>query len=449
MVSFYKPQPRQARPSFELDCTSLDLRCRGAGRAGGKVWFCEGLLPGELGKVQERGGHTAEAVLLRRLSTSPLRRLPDCPQQHACGGCPLQYIPPDLALRSKTEGIRRLFARSCAVDLGECAAVVPSPEPGYRRACRLSACRDHGRLHLGFREAKSHKLSELRECLVLAPRLGALLLPLAQQLNRLDARFDLGHAELLDSDDLAAVNLRFGCILGEADCGRLREFAAQQHCLVSLTEPVPAGPAVPAGAEEELMALRLIAGEPQRCFVHAGALELRCLPSDFVQVNQKVSAALTQMVTAAFGELAGQRLLDLYCGLGNFSLPLAAAGAEVCGVDIVREMIRRAQENAARLALSRAEFVCADLSLPFASRDFAKKEYDAVLLDPGRSGAAEAMAFVCRRKIRRVVLVSCNPRAAARDCSALFRAGWHVRDWAVFDMFPRTSHIEMLLNLEL
>lgn len=441
MVSFYTPGPRQAQRTFELCCSELDLRCRGVGRSGGKVWFCEGLLPGEMAEVRPGSSRSAEAVLVRRLNDSAQRREPDCPQQHFCGGCPLQYIPPELALESKCAGIRRLFKRSCGVDLGESAFVVHSPEYGYRRACRLSARRDHGRMHLGFREGKSHKLAEFTTCPVLTPRLQALLLPLGQLVNQLEARFNLGHAELLDSDDQAALNLRFGCQLDEADCCKLKEFAASYECLVTLTETLQ------AGGNETLE--RLIAGEPECCVVHSGGLGLCCLPSDFVQINQQAGPELTARVLEALQGAPGRRILDLYCGLGYFTLPLAAAGAQVCGVDIVRAMIKRAQENAARLGLGSAEFICADLAVPFSEQDFAKKDYDAVLLDPGRSGAAEAAAYILERKIRRVVLVSCNPRAAARDSALWFHAGWRVRSWGVFDMFPRTSHIEMLLNLEL
>lgn len=143
------------------------------------------------------------------------------------------------------------------------------------------------------------------------------------------------------------------------------------------------------------------------------------------------------------------KIMDLFCGLGNFTMPIAATGAKVVGVDIVSKMIEDARENAKELGFEKASFEVADLEELFENQSWAKDNYDAVVLDPGRQGAKRAVLFLAKKKVPKIVMISCNPLAASRDSLELVKAGYKIKQWGVCDMFPRTSHVEMILEFSL
>ena len=456
----------------------------------------------------------ATAKVSKYILTSPLRQEDSCPLQQQCGGCPLAYMPSELALKAKVAGVAKLLTKSVlqgtmeaksskastshgSSKLGknstikqalaakqaqakniarqkelqaltqEAAAAVShasymhtGAELGYRRACRLAVRTSHGRLYLGFREGKTQELVPVSSCAVLTPRLNALLEPLQSLVNTLEGKKNLGHVELLDTDGAAGVLLRLTKKAESADVERLQAFAAEHHVVLSLLEPFK------QLDDTEVVRERLLYDEGAEAaeaaapeansngelqlssalYVQSGDCKVYCSPSSFVQVNAAMNSRMVQQVLTEVAPHEGQKVLDLFSGLGNFALPIAKGGAEVVGIDIVSDMVRRATYNAqANGVADRARFYTADLESPFEAQLWAKDQYDVVVMDPGRMGAKRAVQYVAKLQPKKIVMISCNPLAAARDCSQLLAAHYKIQSWGAFDMFPRTRHIEILL----
>lgn len=506
MVNIYKQEKKTAAPkAFETQCLSLDILGRGVCKHEDKVYFIPGLLPGERARILPTvdADKTASGVITKLIAAAPERVTPCCDHQDACGGCPLMHVPPQMAFDAKVQGVAKLLVKtvlqgtleaksgkaSAAVGssrLGrnstikqalaqkhaaaknaaraselaalsrEAAAKVGAPSftetasaTGYRRACRLAIRADHGKLYLGFRKDKSSELVPISNCSVLTERLNALLGPLTALVNTLEQKKSIGHVELLDSDLKVAVLLRMTQKLTAADEAALIAFGREHDLAMFVLEPYK------QLDDSDVLRERLLGSEPvesgfaeaeQQIMVQSLGSKIYCSPSCFVQVNAAMNDAMLRRVTEAVAPHAGQKVLDLFSGLGNFSLPLAAAGSSVVGVDIVFDMVRRANANAAVNGVAeRAKFYVADLEEPFENQLWAKDKYDVVVMDPGRMGAKRAVQFMGKLKPAKIVMISCNPLAAARDCSQLLSSHYKIETWGAFDMFPHTSHVEIML----
>lgn len=450
MVSFYKPpkKDRNTHVAFELTIDSLDLLGRGVGRRDGKVYFVPGLLPNESARVlfKANKGSATEVSVTKILSKSPLRQESDCAISERCGGCPLMFIPKKMSFEAKQNGLCRLFNKSFNLSIKEPDFTIESDDIHYRRACRLALRVDHGILHLGFRAKKSHDLVPVSECNVLTRRLNDLLNPLCECLSSLDLRHKIGHVELLDGSKIVGVLLRMTSVLNKSDETKLKDFAQKHSLVISAVEPYK--PVVSLQKDEECVKERLIAGNLDDLYIVSSGVKINCLPSSFVQVNESVNLKLVEKIIELVEPKPDMRILVLFCGLGNFTLPLAKSGSEVYGVDIVREMVLKARENALRAGLLTAHFASANLSEPFENQTFAQGNFDAAVLDPGRSGAPYATAFLAKKKVPKIIMISCNPQAAARDAVELLKAKYKIVNFGVVDMFPRTSHIETVLMFE-
>ena len=376
--------------------------------------------------------------------------------------------------------------------------VLHGESTGYRRACRLALRADHGKLYLGFRAAQSNELVPLTHCEVLTERNNALLAPLTSLVNTLSCKKSIGHVELLDTDGLVGVLFRLTCHLEQVDELKLQDFAQQHQVVISVLEPFKqlddtevvreriiatpenplsavAAPAVSsapaaspdAGSEDSAASTEdSAAGSTKNAadagksaagagksaassalFVHSHDCTVYCSPSSFVQVNSAMNQALLAQVLSEVAPHPEQKVLDLFSGLGNFALPIAKAGASVVGIDIVSDMVQRAQENAQDNGLSpeQARFYMANLEEPFESQMWAKEHYDVVVMDPGRMGAKRAVTYMDKLQPNKIIMISCNPLAASRDCSQLLASHYKITSWGVVDMFPRTAHVEMVL----
>ena len=501
MATIYKQDKKAAAPkAFETVCTGLDIMGRGVCRHDDKVYFVPGLLPHERARIMPVAGtaedKTASGVVTKMIDCSPERVTPCCDHQASCGGCPLMHLPPEMAFNAKVQGVAKLLVKSVlqgtleaksgkasgavgSARLGrnstikqalaqkqvaaknaaraaeltalsrEAAAKVGAPSftetgatEGYRRACRLAIRADHGKLYLGFRKDKSSQLVPISACPVLEPRLNAVLAPLTALVNTLEQKKSIGHVELLASDLKVAVLLRMTAQLESHDEAALIAFGQEHDLAMFALEPFK------QLDDSEVLRERLL-GAPEsasQVLVQSLGCKIYCSPSCFVQVNAAMNHAMLQRVLAAVAPHEGQKVLDLFSGLGNFSLPLAAAGSTVAGVDIVFDMVRRANANAAVNGVAaKAKFYVADLEEPFENQLWAKEHYDVVVMDPGRMGAKRAVQFMGKLKPHKIVMISCNPLAAARDCSQLLRAHYKIESWGAFDMFPHTSHVEIML----
>lgn len=448
---------------------------------------------------------SSAAKISKMLETCAERRAQSCPLQNQCGGCPLEHLPVEMALEAKINGVASLLAKSvvqgtkAAVStkastakgsskLGrnstikqvlakkqaeakntarlkeldalaqEAAAKVEKPsfilrseELNYRRACRLAIRADHGKLYLGFREGSSQDLVPVNACEVLTKRNNELLEPLKNLVNAMEGKKSIGHVELLDTDGSVGVLLRMTAKLSSSDEELLKKFGADNDAVVSVLEPFK------QIDDSEVVRERIIAGESAdksdgsinepKLFINAHGCKVYCSPSSFVQVNGTMNESMIEQVLKEVEPHKDFKVLDLFCGLGNFTLPIAKAGASVVGIDIVSDMVRRANENAVLNGIDeqQARFYVADLEAPFESQLWAKDNYDVVVMDPGRMGAKRAVTFMSKLKPRKIVMISCNPLAAARDTTQLLGFNYQLQSWGAIDMFPRTSHVEIML----
>ncbi|RRV16007.1 23S rRNA (uracil(1939)-C(5))-methyltransferase RlmD [Pseudomonas saudiphocaensis] len=405
---------------------------RGIAFIEGRTWFVEGALPGEEieARVLVARSKVVEARSERVLIASEQRRIEPCVHARTCGGCNLQHLPAEDQLALKERSLADQLSRQ-GLQPKSWAPALTGPEFGYRRRARLAvrwnvAAR---RLDVGFRAAASQDIVSIQECLVLVQPLQTLLPGLLKTLHELEKPQVLGHVELF-SGLAEAVLIRHTAALADADRERLAIFAREQGVQLWLQgdgQPQPLEP-------DTALGYRLPTWD----------LELEWRPGDFVQVNAPVNEAMIAQALAWLAPQAGERVLDLFCGLGNFALPLARLGADVVAVEGVAEMVERARTNAVRNGLGTAHFYQADLSKPLVQAEWARGGFAAVLLDPPRDGAYELVGQMSTLGARRVAYVSCNPATLARDAAELVRQGYRLEKVGVLDMFPQTAHVEAM-----
>jgi 23S rRNA (uracil1939-C5)-methyltransferase len=428
--------------------TVVDLTPEGegvvrAGDTGGKTVFVAGALPGERITFRRRSFHKShdEAELLAVLEPSAVRVAPRCAHFGVCGGCALQHLAPDAQLAAKQRELAANLERIGRVSPQAWLPPLLGPHWGYRRRARLSSryVAKKGRSLVGFREKQGKYVADVTRCEVLAEPVGARIGELAALLTSLAARESIPQIEVALSDGERALVLRILDPLGEPDLAKLREFE-RAHSLRILLQPGGLDSIVPLTPGPLDLHYRLDAFD----------LKLDFGPTDFVQVN----AAINQSMVARAIELLdlgpGDRVLDLYCGLGNFTLPMARRAAAVTGVEGEPALIERARANARANGISNADFAVCDLSQPpDPALPWMRGRYDAVLLDPPRVAAREVLSAVAHLAPRRVVYISCHTGSLARDLGVLtHELGFRLRAAGVLDMFPHTTHVESMAVLE-
>lgn len=412
---------------------------RGIAFVEGRSWFVAGALPGEEVEARVLGARSqvVEARTERVLHAVELRREPLCDHAGRCGGCTLQHLPHAEQLTLKQSSLAEQLQRLAGVVPDEWVAPLTGPEFAYRRRARIAVRWDAKarRLDVGFRAAASQDIVAIDDCPVLVQPLQPIMRALPALLRGLDKPQALGHVELFHGTR-SALLLRHTAPLGEADLGRLRDFCATHDAQLWLH-----GEGEPEADQRSGQALgyRL---EPWN-------LELQYRPGDFVQVNGMVNQAMVEQALDWLAPQTGERVLDLFCGLGNFALPLAQRVREVVAVEGVEAMVERARDNAAANGLGNLHFFRADLSNPLAGAPWAARGFDAILLDPPRDGAFEVVRQIGELGARRLVYVSCNPATLARDTAELVRQGFRLKRAGILDMFPQTAHVEAMALFEM
>jgi 23S rRNA (uracil1939-C5)-methyltransferase len=408
----------------------------------GKTAFIAAALPGERIRFRRTRRHRRhdDAELLEVLEASPERVAPRCQHFGICGGCALQHLSPQAQLAAKDSELRAALTRLAQLAPLRWLDPLPGPAWGYRRRARLGAkfVRRKETVVVGFRERAAPYVAQLRSCEVLAPQAAALIAPLATLLTGLTIREQLPQIEVAVADNATALVLRVLAAPSAADEAQLAAFARDRGVRLYLQ---------PGGLDSvrELTA----GGEPLHYRLPRFEIELQFEPTDFIQVNGAVNESLVQRAAELLEADSAARLLDLYCGLGNFSLPLARSAAQVTGVEGDAALVERARSNARRNGLSNAEFHLADLALePDPALPWMQRDYTHVLLDPPRTGARSVLAALARLAPRRLLYISCHPGSLARDLGALVHEhGFTLEAAGVVDMFPHTSHVESLALL--
>ena len=410
---------------------------RGIAFIEGRTWFVSGALAGEEVEARVLGAHgkIVEARTERVFKASDIRRQAPCAHAGKCGGCSVQHLPHEEQLALKQRMLAEQLSRVAGVEPQEWAAPLTGPEFGYRRRARIAVRWDARakRLDVGFRAAGSQDIVAIDHCLVLVQALQSIMTGLPAMLRQLGNPKALGHVELF-SGSAIAVLLRHMAPLSEADMKVLQEFCITHNAQLWLHgegEPQPVDLSQPLGYRLE-----------------EWDLGLAYRPGDFVQVNAGVNEAMVAQAIKWLAPQADERILDLFCGLGNFALPLARQVREVVAVEGVATMVERAAQNAVSNNLHNAAFFQADLSQPLVDAAWAKEGFCAVLLDPPRDGAYEVVRKLSGLGAKRLVYVSCNPATLARDTVELMKQGYRLKRAGILDMFPQTAHVEAMALFE-
>jgi len=399
------------------------------------VVFVEGALPGERAEVRiTTGGRRFDlARATRLLVESPGRRTPRCPHFGVCGGCATQHADLATQAHAKEDGLLQNLARIGKVAPERVLPMIVGEEWGYRHRARLSVRRveKKGGVMVGFRERRSTYVADMRECPVLPPRISALITPLRELIERLSVRSRLPQVEVAVGDNASALVFRHLLPLTDEDHTQFRDFGDRHdvHVWLQPGGPDSAHPFHPPASElyYELPDFNV---------------RLAFRPTDFTQVNHAMNRALVGRALELLDPQPGERIADLFCGLGNFSLPIARRGAQVIGFEGSRELVERARQNAAANGLV-AQFEVMDL---FAPNLAPYGPFDKVLIDPPRQGAIEIVKSL---DVRRIVYVSCDPATLARDAGVLVHTqGYRLLAAGIANMFPHTAHVESITLFE-
>lgn len=424
------------------DIIDLSHEAHGVARLDGKAVFVTDALPGERVMLRRVRRHRNfdEAVLESVLTPSPDRVAPACPHYGTCGGCALQHLAPPAQIAFKQAQLLENLARLGSVEPGRLLDPLTGPAWGYRRRARLGIKHvpRKGRVLVGFRERSAPYVADLHECRVLAAPLGGLLDPLADLVGRLSIATRVPQAEAAVAENACALVLRVLDPPTDADLDLLRDFEREHTVRLYLQ---PGGPATVEP---------LTSGQPPLHYsLPAFGLTLEFEPTDFIQVNASLNEAMVSRAVELLDAGPGDRVLDLFCGLGNFSLPLARHAGAVVGVEGDAGLVQRAAGNAARQGIANVNYVTADLAAPAADAPWAAQPYQRVLLDPPRAGAREVLPVVAGSGAGRVVYISCHPGSLARDAGLLVRDhGFRLIAAGVMDMFPHTTHVEAMAVFE-
>ncbi|MDR3300550.1 MAG: 23S rRNA (uracil(1939)-C(5))-methyltransferase RlmD [Candidatus Accumulibacter sp.] len=423
---------------------SLDHEARGIARLDGKTIFVEGALPGE--RVEYSCYKKKPAYEMARvdrvIQASASRVEPKCPHFGVCGGCSMQHLDPSAQVAAKQRLLESSLWHLGRLTAEQMYAPIHGLPWGYRFRARLSArmVPKKGGMLIGFHERRSSYVADMRQCLNLPRPVSDLLMPLRELIAALSIRTAMPQIEVAVGATMTALVLRILEPIDAADEDLLRDFA-DRHDIVFYLQPQ--GPAS-AYRFYPLDERRLSYLLPDYGIEHAFS------PTEFTQVNHAINCVLVRRAMALLDARPGERVADMFCGIGNFTLPIARSGARAVGVEGNLELTRRAGENAAANGLAgQVEYAAANLFEATPEAFAALGKFDRMLIDPPREGAAELVKAIGEDGPFRIVYVSCNPATLARDAAILaHQKGYRLRGAGVVNMFPNTSHVESIALFE-
>ncbi len=433
MARFFQPKKRSALDTKHQAVSIEKLDHLGAGIAylNKKPVFIEGALAGEevLMQLTESKSKFARAKLIKVLKPSEKRVTPFCPHYAQCGGCDLQHLSREAQIEHKQQALSQLMNKFAGQSL-ELSEPVSCDEKAYRRRARISMMWDKKarQLQFGFRRKQSKEIVTVTDCAVLESSLNQLLPELKALLSGFKKPEQLGHVELVKGDNTNVLVLRHLSALPDKDQLSLKTFA-EKHQLTLYVMP---------------SANQLDKVQGEQAFYQEIGVKIPFLPTHFIQVNQRVNEKMVAQAVEWLDVQKDDRVLDLFCGLGNFSLPIARLSKQVVGIEGVNEMVEIAKNNAQHNSIHNVEFYQANLEQEFSDQVWAEEKFNKVLLDPARAGASGIIEQLGYLGAERVVYVSCNPATLARDSQSLLEQGYQLKKLGMLDMFPHTSHLESM-----
>lgn len=417
---------------------------RGIAAVSGKKVFVAGALEGEEVRFvrRKRRRNYDEAELLEVLQPSATRIEPRCDAFGTCGGCSLQHMSGEdqrsLKQNTLSDNLERIGHVTPAQWL---PAIYNDSSEGswyYRRRGRLAVkdVQAKGRVLVGFRERHAPYVTNMHRCEVLAHPVDSLIDPLSDLIGKLSISARLPQIEVAVADNAVSLVFRVLDPPSAEDRSLLAAFG-DTHSVQVLLQPGGLDSIVPLKPGEE--------PEPLHYRLDEFDVTVEFEGTDFVQVNGAVNARMVSRAIELLQLEPGHRVLDLYCGIGNFSLPMARASAYVLGIEGEQRQVERARDNAARNGIDNCEFLSADLSKIDGSEAWLNQHWDRVLLDPARSGAAEVVSHMAKLNPQRIVYISCHPGTLARDAGVLVQSmDFNLEAAGIIDMFPHTAHVESI-----
>jgi 23S rRNA (uracil1939-C5)-methyltransferase len=436
MANFFKAtaKKQQSGQEAKVKITRLDINGCGVGQYNKKPIFIDGVLPDEVVQVKviEQKNKYSRGKLIEVLSQSKQRIEAKCQHFLNCGGCDLQHMSPVAQLDFKQQKVSDLFARSNHLEELPWQASIVSEPWHYRRKARIGVQYDKtGQATIGFRQRGSNHLINIKNCPVLVEPLNPIFSLLKKLLPKLSGKNAIGHIEVIFTNKITVV-VRQLEILTKQDILHWQTFSENFSCDVLFDSGKEVTPLDKSSAA-------------MLNYVLDDNININFSSNNFIQVNHAVNKS---MITQALQWLSLNEqdiVLDLFCGLGNFSLPIAKKAAQVIGIEGVDLMVKNANENAVNNGLSNCEFYQADLNSNWQNENWVNKKYTKLLLDPARAGAHQALQQLLHLNIKTVLYVSCDPATLAKDSELLISQGYRIEKISLMDMFSQTKHIETMV----
>ncbi len=415
---------------------------RGVTHIDGKVVFIDEALPGEQldfiytdirrdyaeGKVEQLITHSDDRVAAK------------CPHYGICGGCSFQHVESSAQIKIKQSLLQEQFSRIGKVDIPELWQPLTGPHWGYRQKARMGVkyVPKKGRVLVGFRERRNPFLAEIEECIVMNPVVGTRLMALSEMIGDLSIRAKIPQIEVAIGDQECVLAIRVLEPPTEADQQRMLQFAKEYNIVLYLQSKGP-DTIVPLPGQQPVLPHYVL---PEH------DIEFQFKPAMFTQVNYEINQKMINRVLETLDLNEQDTVLDLFCGLGNFTLPMAKKAGHVVGIEGDLPLVNHARANAKRNGIENIEFHAADLTKPIEA-PWAKQSFSKILLDPSRAGALDVLSWFPKWNPQQIVYVSCNPSTLARDAGVLVNdLGYKLVKAGVMDMFPQTAHVESIALFE-
>lgn len=443
---------RKQLPVDPIECEitgGLSHEGRGIAKLDGKTQFVDAALPGE--KVSavyvEKRGKFDELKTVEVIEASDERVTPPCAHAEICGGCSLQHMATDAQIKFKEDTLRQHFEHFGNLAPEEWVAPMTGPTTGYRGKARLGArfVAKKETVLVGFREKRNSFLADIKQCEVLNPKVGHRLMDLRALVASLSVYRELPQFEVALGEDASALVVRHMAPLTDEDTDKLIAFGQEYDFHIYLQpkgiDTVHRIWPESAGRDHDRLHYTLTTPDEQE-------VKLAFHPMDFTQVNADINKQMVRRTLEWLDVKKDERVLDLFCGLGNFTVPLATQAKKVVGVEGDAAMVVRGKENAALNGLDNLRFYGANLQADFTQEEWAQEGFDKILIDPPRSGALDVCNYLTKFGAQRIVYVSCNPATLARDAGVIVENGYRLVKSGVMDMFPHTSHVESIALFE-
>ena len=427
------------KPRHRTQTTGLTHEGRGIANINGKTVFLFGALDQEEVEFiyEQRHAKFDEGLVTEVIHANAQRIQPECEYFGVCGGCSLQHMPHQMQLQQKQQAFQELLAHLAHCQPKTWLAPLTGPIWGYRNKARLSAKLIHKKekVVVGFRERKGRFVADIDHCKILHPSVGKHIHLLSQLIYQLSIPDQIPQIEIAVSENISALIIRHMKPFAKEDEEKLITFAKQYHFRIYLQ---------PKGPDSIHLFTPKDVDPTLRYTLEADQIQLQFLPQQFTQINSDINRIMLAQALHLLELTPQDNVLDLFCGIGNFTLPIAKKVCRVVGVEGDASAVKMATQNALLNQLTHCEFHCVDLFQPLPATTWTQCTYDKLLLDPPRSGTEQIVPFLSQWKPKRIVYISCNPATLARDTGLIQKQGYTLEKAGIMDMFPHTQHVEAM-----